>query len=242
MNRLVAHRGDMTNYPENSVLALQSAALLGYQYLELDIQLSKDHQPVVMHDESLDRTTGVNKKVWDFTSNELESISLLFPEQLKEKRELLFIPSLKRVIEQLNHYSRLNVFFEIKKESIKKFGLEEVVDRVLEVQRLAKFNVIIISFLADVIEYVKTKQNNSTGYVLKKYNKKYYSTAKQLQPDYLFCNIKKIDRPNELWKGAWKWALYDIKNPAFAYELLEQGVDFIETGDIIKLSNSEYFQ
>ena len=242
MNRLVAHRGDMTYYPENSVLALQSAVLLGYQYLELDIQLSKDQVPIVMHDENLSRTVGINKKVWDFTANELESMPLLFPEQLKEKRQQLFVPSLIRAVEELNKHSRLNVFIEIKKESIKKFGLEVVVEQVLSVQQQAKFNVIIISFLAEVIKYVKRKQQVPVGYVLKKYNKKYFSISKKLQADYLFCNIKKIDQPAEIWQGTWDWVLYDIQNPVFAYELLKQGIDFIETGDIVRLSNSEYFQ
>ena len=81
-----------------------------------------------------------------------------------------------------------------------------------------------------------------TGYVLKKYDDKNFREAKDMQPEYLFCNVKKINQPDQLWNGSWKWALYDISNPDFAYELLEQGVDLIETGDIVKLSNSEYFK
>ena len=241
MNRLVAHRGDMTTYPENSVLALRNAVLQGYQHLELDIQLSKDLVPIVIHDENLKRTTGVDKNVWDFTAKELEEIPLIFPEHLKEEIDHLFVPTLLAVIKSINEYSRVNLFFELKKESIERFGLETVIDHVLEVQKNAKFNVIIISFLTEVIEYVKSKENIPTGYVLKKYNKKYYSNAEKIKPDYLFCNIKKINEPAKLWKGPWKWVLYDIKNPSFAYELLKQGVDMIETGDIAKLSKSEYF-
>ena len=60
-DKLVAHRGDMTTYPENSLLALQAAAELGFSYVELDIQLSKDSKPIVIHDETLLRTTGINR-------------------------------------------------------------------------------------------------------------------------------------------------------------------------------------
>ena len=242
MNRLVAHRGDMTTYPENSVLALNNAAILGFQYLELDIQLSKDLIPIVIHDSDLKRTAGVDKKVWELTSDEIESTPLLCPDNLAKERELLFVPSFSQVIEHINQFSKLNVFIEIKKESVEQFGLETVVNQILAVQEKAKFNVIIISFLSSVIEYIKHIVPMPTGYVLKKYSKKYLSKTKDIQPDYLFCNIKKINRPNELWNGPWKWTLYDIKNPIFAYELLEQGVDLIETGDIVRLSNSEYFK
>ncbi len=242
MNRLIAHRGDMTTYPENSALAFKKAAMLGFQYLELDIQFSKDLEPIVIHDENLKRTTGINKKVWDLEAKELQSISLLHSKELEDENELLFIPSLEQIIQLINQYSKLHVFVEIKKESVEKFGLEAVVNRVLGVQRNAEFNIIIISFLSSVVRYVKSKKLLPTGYVLKKYNKEYFRQAEDMQPEYLFCNVKKINRPDQLWKGSWKWALYDISNPDFAYELLEQGVDLIETGDIVKLSNSEYFK
>jgi len=74
-----------------------------------------------------------------------------------------------------------------------------------------------------------------------KYDAVNQAIATQMQPEYLFCNVIKVNNPADLWEGSWKWVLYDIMNPAFAYELLEQGVDLIETGDIEKLSQSEYF-
>ena len=131
----------------------------------------------------------------------------------ENQNELLKIITLKQVIDVLNDYSTITVFVEIKKESIEHFGLNQVVDQVLDAQKAAKFNVVIISFVSEVIEYVKKVQPYPTGFVLKKYNKKYLLKAEQLQPDYLFCNIKKVNKPSELWSGPWRWALYDIKNP-----------------------------
>ena len=241
MNRLVAHRGDMTTYPENSLLALSKAADQGLLYIELDVQLSKNLEPIVIHDDNIKRTTGLDKNVRDLTADELKEIPLICSLS-SEDENMLHIPTLKQAIDVLNNYTKVNVFVEIKKESIKHFGLETVVDQVLNVHEHAKFNTIIISFVDKVIEYVKRKQPFSTGYVLKKYNQSYRSIAEELQPDYLFCNIKKVNKPAALWEGPWKWVLYDVKNPVFAYELLEQGVDFIETGDIVKLGNSDYFE
>jgi len=242
MNRLVAHRGDMSTYPENSMLAFQAAIELGFTYLELDIQLSKDRVPIVIHDDNLKRTTGIDKNVRDFTADEINSIHLNSSTQSENRNELLKINTLKQVVEKLSVYSKITVFVEIKRQSIEHFGLSQVVDQVLGAQMGAKFNIVIISFVDEVIEYVKSVQSYPTGFVLKKYNNKYLLKAKELQPDYLFCNIKKINKPSDLWDGLWRWVLYDITNPSFAYELLEQGVDMIETGDIKKFSTSEYFQ
>lgn len=242
MNRLIAHRGDMSTYPENSMLAFKSAVEMGFTHVELDIQLSKDLVPIVIHDGDLKRTTGIDKNVRDLTADEINAIYLNSSAQGESQNELLKINTLTQVIDVLNDYSTITVFVEIKKESIGHFGLNQVVDQVLDAQKAAKFNVVIISFVSEVIEYVKKAKPYPTGFVLKKYNKKYLLKAEQLQPDYLFCNIKKVNKPSELWSGPWRWALYDIKNPAFAYELLEQGVDLIETGDVMKLSKSEYFQ
>lgn len=76
-NRLIAHRGDMTTYPENSLLAIQAAVELGFSYIELDIQLSKDYVPIVIHDKNLKRTTGVNKNVRDLNSDEINSFQVI---------------------------------------------------------------------------------------------------------------------------------------------------------------------
>lgn len=52
-----SHRGDVQNYPENSLEGIYSAVLLGADCIEIDIRLTADHVPVLMHDETLKRTT-----------------------------------------------------------------------------------------------------------------------------------------------------------------------------------------
>ena len=55
---IVAHRGDAEHFPENSLPALEAAWRLGLRFAEFDVQLSADGVPYVIHDASLDRTTG----------------------------------------------------------------------------------------------------------------------------------------------------------------------------------------
>lgn len=238
----MAHRGDMTAYPENSLMAFRAAAELGFSYMELDIQLSKDLVPIVIHDENLVRTTGVNKSVCQTSFEEICTYKVLMPSQHNVSDNLLKIARLKDVVELLNIHSNATLFVEIKRESIDKFDLQTVVEATIDDLQHAKFNVVIISFLREVIEYVQDMGIYLTGWALKDYDEAHHSLAKTMQAEYLFCNIKKVKNPSQLWNGPWKWVLYDVKNPKYAYELLEQGVDLIETGDIVRLHSSNYFQ
>src|SRR5262245_29149346 len=58
---LIAHRGASAYAPENTVPAFQLAAEQGADYVEFDLQLTKDRQIVCLHDNSLERTTDVEQ-------------------------------------------------------------------------------------------------------------------------------------------------------------------------------------
>lgn len=74
MCRIFAHRGFSASYPENSLLAFEKAIETGCEGIELDVQLTRDGQLVVIHDETLDRTTGAKGRVRDFSLAELERL------------------------------------------------------------------------------------------------------------------------------------------------------------------------
>ncbi|HLF89102.1 MAG TPA: glycerophosphodiester phosphodiesterase family protein [Anaerolineales bacterium] len=67
----VAHRGASAECPENTLLAFRRAMEHGVEALELDIHLTKDHELVVIHDDTLDRTTNGLGWVRDFTLAEI---------------------------------------------------------------------------------------------------------------------------------------------------------------------------
>ena len=70
------HRGDWRNYPENSRDAIRSAIALGADIVELDARMTKDGRFVLLHDESLDRTTDGHGKVSDHTFAEVKALHL----------------------------------------------------------------------------------------------------------------------------------------------------------------------
>lgn len=81
--RNFAHRGLHSrdrSVPENSLKAFELASAAGYG-MELDVQLTRDGQVVVFHDDDLRRVCGVEGKVWDYTFSELQKFPLCGTEE-----------------------------------------------------------------------------------------------------------------------------------------------------------------
>ncbi len=82
-NLIAAHRGNRSQKPENTLSALVSS-IGKSDFIEIDVQLTKDLQPVIIHDDTLGRTSDVSKierfeertpwRVSDFTLEELQSL------------------------------------------------------------------------------------------------------------------------------------------------------------------------
>ena len=71
---VIGHRGAMGHCPENTLLSFERAAELGADWVELDVHLSRDGGLVVIHDETLDRTTSGSGRVADHTLEELQQL------------------------------------------------------------------------------------------------------------------------------------------------------------------------
>ncbi len=71
-----AHRGDSTSAPENTLAAVRAAIAAGADYMETDVQLSRDDVLVITHDSDFSRLGGVAKKVWDLNYEEIRAIPL----------------------------------------------------------------------------------------------------------------------------------------------------------------------
>jgi glycerophosphoryl diester phosphodiesterase len=73
---VVGHRGVPTLHQENSLAGFRRAIELGVPAVELDVQLTADRRPVVMHDDELERLTGTAGNVLDFTWDRLSRLRL----------------------------------------------------------------------------------------------------------------------------------------------------------------------
>lgn len=65
--RLAAHRGDTGTAPENTLPAFIAAKNNGYDYIETDVQFTSDGVPMILHDETIDRTSNGTGKLYELT-------------------------------------------------------------------------------------------------------------------------------------------------------------------------------
>ena len=94
---IIAHRGASKEAPENTVAAAKLGFEKGADAVEVDVWLSKDGHPVVIHDSTTKRTTGVDKKVKDMELSELQALDAgsWFDEKFANER----IPTLDQILE-----------------------------------------------------------------------------------------------------------------------------------------------
>lgn len=230
--KLVAHRGYMENYPENSLLGLEMALDAGACMVEFDVQMNADHEFMVLHDGNFQRTAGLDESIFDLKTSELSRISVHEPERLSTRFSITPVPTLDQVMKLIARYPLVTAFVEIKDESLEQWGLEHVMDALLNELNSYISQSVIIAFNLKAIQYVKQAGMFKTGWVLNDFDEASHQKANQLNPEYLICNHKKITGENEPWQGDWLWMLYDITDPVLALEWAKRGVALIETRDI----------
>jgi glycerophosphoryl diester phosphodiesterase len=76
---IIGHRGASAIAPENTMAAFRKAIEVGSDGIEFDVRLSRDSVPVIIHDSTLRRTTGLPHRVADLTWAQLESLKVAVP-------------------------------------------------------------------------------------------------------------------------------------------------------------------
>jgi len=128
---MIGHRGAMACAPENTLLSIHKAIELGADWVEIDVRLVEE-QLIVIHDETLDRTTNGRGKLADYTFNEIRVLDA----GLGQK-----IPTLQEVLEATAGIVGLNI--ELKGKGTGK-SLISLLEKMPEIQ---KRNIIVSSFL-----------------------------------------------------------------------------------------------
>jgi glycerophosphoryl diester phosphodiesterase len=123
----IAHRGYSARFPENTLLAFNKAIESGAGMIELDVQMSMDGRLVVIHDESIDRTSDGRGMIRDLTLNELKQFD--FACRAGGGFERQEIPLLEEVIDIARNKVMLNI--EIKNSPVRYDGIEEALVKVL---------------------------------------------------------------------------------------------------------------
>ncbi len=105
---MVAHRGAQIIAPENTITAFRLAISKGFKAIECDVQLTKDGHLVVIHDETVDRTTNGRGWVSHLSAHQIHQLSV-------DKTE--HVPFLYEVINEVVITSKRKLIIEIKADT-----------------------------------------------------------------------------------------------------------------------------
>lgn len=128
MTRIWAHRGASAKAPENTLAAFRLAHELGADGVELDVQLTADGHVVVIHDETLDRTTTGKGPVVAHTLREIKNFDASFGREAYEGEH---IPSLEEVL-QLIGPTGMSINIELKNSVERYAGIEQAVLKIVD--------------------------------------------------------------------------------------------------------------
>lgn len=232
MPLLVAHRGIIARYPENSLEGLEVAMRARTPYIEFDIQCTADRQLVLYHDVSMRRTSGVEGDIFDYRFEELRNFSAGEAARFGDRFSGVRIPLLSQLVELAQAYPESDLLAEIKPQCIARFGLKTVMEQLLLELMPIYSRCIVISFHLPALNYIRArKARYRCGWVLDEYSESQRLQAQQLKPELLIGSSRLLTTTTPLWSGPWQWMVYEINDPEQAMAYATAGINLVETAD-----------
>jgi glycerophosphoryl diester phosphodiesterase len=154
---VIAHRGFSGDAPENTLAAFQKAIEVDSDMMEFDVHISRDGQVVVIHDDTLERTTNGHGQVADYTLKELKQLDAGFWFAKRFSGET--IPTLEEALQLAK--GRILVNIEIKDGSLGQYTITDLADRTLQEVRKAAMaeQVIFSSFYPPALERIQERDS-----------------------------------------------------------------------------------
>ncbi|MGX7244016.1 glycerophosphodiester phosphodiesterase [Enterococcus quebecensis] len=134
MTKIIAHRGSKGTHPENTLAAFKEAIHIGADGIELDVHLSKDNELIVIHDETVDRTTNGHGEVNRLTLEELKQLDAGSWFEINPMfQEIPTLVEVLLLLKKENFQGLLNI--EIKTDKIHYEGIEALIVQLMKSQQ-----------------------------------------------------------------------------------------------------------
>ncbi len=146
--KIIAHRGASSIAPENTITSYLKAIEAGADYIETDLRMSKDDSIMVIHDETLDRTTNGTGEVKNYGYQYLKSLSAGYSEKFGQEFAAEKIPALSEVLTLVK--GKVNICIDIKNTP------ETPVIQMIEKMKMTD-NVVLMSYNIDKLKRIKAK-------------------------------------------------------------------------------------
>jgi glycerophosphoryl diester phosphodiesterase len=145
----VAHRGASGHAPEHTLTSYKMGEKMHGDYIEIDLQMTKDGELIAMHDETLDRTTNGTGLVKDYTLQEIKELDAgswfneKYPEKANPDYKGLKVPTLEEVFQTFG--KNANYYIETKSPEVYP-GMEEKLAEVVDEYGINKDTLLVQSF------------------------------------------------------------------------------------------------
>ena len=219
-----AHRGAAGKAPENTMAAFKQAIVDKTDWIELDVQESKDGVVVVIHDSDVMKLAGVSPKIWESTLEELQQIDIGSWFDPKFEREK--IPTLKEVLQEVK--GKAKVLIELKDYG-HDIALEEKVVDIVEEMGMSK-DVAVMSLNPEQVKKLKAlRPECESGILLSKV----VGDISKMDVNFLAVNLGMMDpsfikKTHAVGKKLYVWTADD---PITIFKMLTYGVDGIITNE-----------
>jgi glycerophosphoryl diester phosphodiesterase len=228
--RIIAHRGYSSRYPENTLSAIRAAVEAGADMVEIDVQLTKDNAIVVMHDQSVYRTTNGAGLVKDLTLEQIRSLDAGSKFDPKFAGEL--VPTLEEALDAVHGQAMLNI--EVKNvgsEGARTFMAQQIAALVSRKNYSA--HVQVMAFDSDFMQEMRQTApgmsmallaiNNSFG------SKRRQAVNLKMDGLNLLHNTVSADEVRDLHKAGIKTHVYTVNRQNSMLKALRKGVDGLIT-------------
>jgi glycerophosphoryl diester phosphodiesterase len=225
---VIGHRGACGYAPENTLVSFAKAKALGIQWVEFDVMLTKDHEVVVFHDDTLDRITGAQGTMLDHDYafiKLLDAGSWFNPEFAGIK-----IPTLHEVILFLNQLD-LRANIEIKTQSaFEKILVSKVLALIKEHWKKGKSAPLITSFSKNILEIVRHFSSDSMiGFLMEDWEEDWQEICDRLNCVTVDVSHDILDaqKANQIKSTGRLLLSYTVNETKRAQELFAIGVDAV---------------
>lgn len=224
---VIAHRGASGYAPENTIAAFTKAAQLGVKWIEFDVLPAACGKPVIIHNETLNKTTNGTGKVYSYPYDFLQSLdagSWFDPIFSGEK-----IPSLLQVIDFLQN-TKLNANIEIKPSVNDELLVKQVIKEMSPFLKTTSSQILFSSFSFEILQLLRKQcPRCQLGLLLHDWEPNWMGMCESLQCVSIHVNDKILTRDAAITvKSAGKALLcYTVNDVLRAKELFEWGVDAV---------------
>lgn len=232
---VIAHRGYQRAYPENTMAALGAAIECGARFLEIDVHLTADGVPVLLHDETLDRICGVAGVVHRHTIADMEKLSAHEPRRFGDRFAGERVARLSGCRELLTAHPQVRLFVELKESAARAFGDATVVERVVKTLRPVLDRCVVISFSIEMLQEARRQAGCAVGPVVRKWKDRSVVDRFERWPEFLFCDIRGLPQRGDLHIENVDLAVYEVPDAPTAMTLYERGVGYVETYGVCEM-------